>query len=228
MPPLARSRDKGLASWLNDLRKAVESVAKSVPQAATGRSGHGLSKVGSYLHPFKIVMDGLDLYVYQGRITTYALNGSFLPYPTEIPVEYSPGHTDLLGDTYPATNGSPGFTTLSAGGTYGVWVVCDQYEYTTSPPSFVDDYYAVVAYAPQIPASAQVYVSSNVNEIEYTNSSDVVTAFAGTLSNPAAFFIGKVEVDGDGGVTVKQWRKSDIFAQMTVFPDEFIYIRQTQ
>jgi hypothetical protein len=186
----------------------------------------------SELPPFKIVVgvesDELRLYVNKGRITTFGFtsgSSNNKPCAIDIAVDFEPVTSDLLNDDF-GFSGIVGYSVLSPSTTYGVWVVVAQMFGSYLPVSDFKNFEQIHEWSADNAGSirGEIYVTSAAGETEFGDGRAVTTAFNATYDAPCAFYLGKVEVDANGSATIKQWRTSDIFSQMTALPDEFIIV----
>jgi hypothetical protein len=190
------------------------------------------------LHPFQIVtkkerttadppVDQIRLFVNKGRITTFSFSSDAVQKPCaiDIAVDFTPATSDLMNDDF-GFSSVVGYEVLAVSKTYGVWVVVGQMQGTFTPTSDFQNFTQIREWSADGAGSirGQIYVSDTTGETEFGDGRAVTTAFVGTLDAPCAFYLGKVEVDANGKVTIKQWRSSDIFSQMTALPDEFVIV----
>lgn len=182
-------------------------------------------KQKDFLHPFKM-FSSVDsatserrLYIQAGRCTTYAISASGIPNVVELPVQFQDEASDLSNDEF-GLNSVEGYSVLTASKTYGVWVVASQFEGTNTPPSSITNYSQLVTYAPIITGAPWVYVTDVSGERNYDEGPAVITALTASGIS-LVFYIGQITTDSNAVPTFKQWRKTDIFAQITAFPDDF-------
>jgi hypothetical protein len=190
------------------------------------------------LHQFQIVTkrelndddppeEQTRLYVNKGRITTFSFSSDTIEKPcaVDVAVDFEPGVSDLLNDDF-GFFGIDGYSVLNPSTTYGVWVVVGQFFGTDTPPSDFANFTSIRHWSADASGSirGEIYVSSTTGQTEYGDGRAVTTAFISTYDAPLAFYLGKVEVDANGGTVIRQWRASDIFSQMTALPDEFVIV----
>lgn len=178
-----------------------------------------------YKHPFKM-FSSVDsatserrLYIQNGSMTTYGINSDGTPSVVNLPVQFGDGASDLSNTDFPQ-NFVEGYFVLSSNKTYGVWVVANDYTGAHSPESDLTDYSSIRTYSPVFTGLPYVYITDISDQIALGDESNVVLDLGVNLT----FYIGQVITDSNNSPTIKKFRKSDIFAQMTTLPYNFIIV----
>lgn len=174
-----------------------------------------------YLHPFKLFwdVDGTDrkLYVAAGRVSLMQWNGTAYPKVAECLVSFNSGK--LFADEFSPLS-TLGSQTISTSTTYGVWIEVEFFK-----SSFSNIVSGTAVFNGAVNDIQTIYGNSGGALVRvsttYTDY-DEGTAFANSESANCMFYLGKVEVDADGVVTITQYRKSDICVGLATGTDPLI------
>lgn len=176
-----------------------------------------------YQHPFKMFTrkaeSEMRLYLQSGIMTTYAINGDGTPAVVNLPVQFADGASNLSNENFPQ-NATEGYFVLASEKTYGVWVIVNDYQGSASPEEDLTDYTTIRTYAPEFANLPYVYVTDIADQIGLGDESNVVLDLGVSLT----FYIGQVTTDVNTIPTIKQFRRSDIFAQMTALPENILIV----
>jgi hypothetical protein len=162
-----------------------------------------------YNHPFQLIAGKDDegdpvLYVRLGAFTVakwFTVSGTdSLESNT---VEYFP--TVSGGPLVSANNpigglSPPGALPLDASTDYGVWIVAETANASRTPLDTAGTPKVMQIYDPIVISDTTLISASDANSL----------TSSGTYQGYAAWFLGLVEVDGDGVASITQYRKSDI------------------
>jgi hypothetical protein len=178
-----------------------------------------------YPHPFKMFAKKIGsesrLYIKSGAMTSYVINGDGTPGVVNLPIQFADGVSDLSNTDFPQYS-VEGYFVLAASKTYGVWIVGNDYKGSPAPETDITDYTTIRTYAPVFTDLPYVYITDISDQIAIGDEPNVVLGIGTQLT----FYIGQVITDADTKPTIKQWRKSDIFAQMTVLPYNFVIVSE--
>ena len=162
-----------------------------------------------YAHPFQLIA-GKDedgdpvLYVRLGAFTVakwFTVSGTdSLESNT---VEYFP--TVSAGPLVSAANpiggiSPPGALPLAVSTDYGIWIVAETANASRTPLDTLGTPKVMQIYDPIVISDTTAIAASDANSL----------TSSGTYQGYAAWFLGLVDVDGDGVVSITQYRKSDI------------------
>lgn len=175
----------------------------------------------NYLHPFKLFTSDTEserrLYVAPGRVTVMQWNGTAYPKMAECLVSFN--GANLYNDSFGLFL-DDGYLTLSASKTYGVWL-----EIEWSSASFSNIVSGSAVFSGAVNNIQTRYGNSGgalIRTSETYTDYDDGTAFANSESQNAMIYIGKVETDSNGVVTIKQYRRSDVVIPMSEIADPLI------
>lgn len=173
---------------------------------------------GSYVHPFKVSVRSIEgdptLFVAYGAASFLMLSDDTNPpYNLEIqtawdsaadPIEF------LQGDPMNA-GGAVGFAVLTPSTTYGVWLVLTASPDTIANPFTTSGEYTNLVVWHYSPSDCKVVVSSTATSH--------LAAYSGSAGE-VGYFLAQVDVDANGGATIKQHRKSDLCLPLVALPQD--------
>lgn len=169
----------------------------------------------SYDHPFKLSVTDGDLYVNYGCLLVPQVYGDTAnkPFVTleEATVSVDTGALNNHPDGLDA-----GFLALSSSTTYGVW-----FELTWATPGAYDKTAGIGGefvnwIICNFSLSASVVISDT-----YTASA-FISSIMGANAGKSYIFIGTVDVDSEGGATIKQHLRSDLTVPALTFPSQIM------
>ena len=175
----------------------------------------------NYQHPFKLFTSDTAsqrrLYVAPGRVTMMQWNGTAYPKMAECLVSFN--SANLYNDSFGAFS-TNGYLTLAASKTYGIWLEIE---------------WASASFSNIVGGSAVFSGAVNNIQARYGNSGGALirtsetytdydhgTAFANSESQNAMIYIGKVETDANGVVTITQYRRCDVVIPISEIADPLI------
>lgn len=191
----------------------------TISTCPTPRERRGITP--EYIHPFKIFgyyesgQHRIRLQIGRVTIQRWVPNSTSAPKfsAEDLQVYYDANAGDLLGDDFPPT-GSLGYIDLSAGTTYGVWMqLATSYAIRVDPTG-----------TGQYPTIKEFYGSGASIVVSSTYTLFSQAAAYGLAASKAFYYLGKVVVNTDETMTIKQWRKSDICAGNDSLPTSIVVI----
>ena len=200
-----------LASWANEVRTSIQQLRDRIPTVGGSMPSNG----GAGSHPFKLRVSSGDLSVDFGIVyaSTVDNDSSTKPFLSFTPMDINIGAGELRNNP---SGGTVGVIALSNSTTYGVWIELSW--------SFPGDFDTSAGFSGEIvewelatfSVAGEIVVSSTHNTVGSTSSIQNANALKSYI------FIGRIVVDGSGGVTISQHLKSDLILPGISLPTKIV------